>query len=129
MPSDKTRRLLFGVAREYGIDRELLHERIENEFNRKSISELTDNQIYTLVDKLKGKNTHNNIGRHGAGRLSQAQHKLILEYADILGWTSNPKRLQGFIRKYSRVDDINWLTAKQASKIIEGLKKLIEKKG
>ena len=129
MPSDKARRLLFGVAREYGIDKNLLYERIENEFNQKSISKLTDNQIYTLVDKLKGKNTQHNIGRHGAGRLSQAQHKLILEYADILGWTSNSKRLQGFIRKYSRVDDINWVTVKQASKIIEGLKKLIERNG
>lgn len=129
MPSDKARRLLFGVAREYGIDSELLHERIENEFHRKSISELKDNQIYALVDKLKGKSNHRNINRHGAGRLSQAQHKLILEYADILGWTSNPKRLQGFIRKYSRVDDINWLTAKQASKIIEGLKKMFERNG
>lgn len=125
MPCDKARRLLFGVAREYGIEKDVLTERVYSEFGKSSISELTDRETYMLVDVIKGKKTH--IRKRIPNRLSPPQHNLILKLASALGWDDNPKRLQGFIKKYAKVDAVDWLTPQQASRVIEGLKKMVER--
>jgi hypothetical protein len=44
-----------------------------------------------------------------------------------LEWDDNPKRLEGFCKKYSKVDKPQWLTKSQAWRLIEGLKKILEK--
>ncbi|KYG90363.1 hypothetical protein A0U40_18400 [[Bacillus] sp. KCTC 13219] len=44
-----------------------------------------------------------------------------------LGWQDEPQRLQGFIKKYYKVERVEWLTSAQAWRLIESLKKMLEK--
>jgi hypothetical protein len=42
----------------------------------------------------------------------------------VLGWDDNPHRLEGFVRKYYKVEKLEWLKFNDAVKLIESLKKM-----
>ena len=44
-----------------------------------------------------------------------------------LGWNDTPARLNGFILKMFKVSRIEWLTVSQCYKLIEALKKMLER--
>lgn len=49
----------------------------------------------------------------------------IKQLVTELGWTDNPKRLNGFLKKYAGVERVEWLTHAKAWRVIEALKKLV----
>lgn len=119
---------IYAVAREIGLDNDLLHSLVEAKFKKQHISDLTLNQAGALIDYLEERK---GSGRHiqlPTGRkvplVTDKQLYKINQLARQLGWQDNPKRLQGFCRKYAQVDNPEWLTKEQAWRIIEGLKSL-----
>ena len=59
--------------------------------------------------------------------MSERQKKYIIDMAEKLGWGDNPKRLGGFLKKFAGVESLEWLSQRGASKVIEGLKKILER--
>jgi len=113
---------IYVTAKESGIDNALLHNILEQMMGKTSIKELTKYEAMDLIDKLAGKPERQQKGYRAFNYV-----KMIRHLEAELGWSDNPKRLQGFIRKYAKTDRLEWLTPSQASKIIEGLKKLLQK--
>ncbi len=121
--SEEQRRKIFAAAREKGIDNELLHDMVEELTGKASIKLLTMFDAKKVIDRLEGKEE-----KPGPvyWRASSEQLKKIKELVYELGWQDNPKRLQGFIKKYAGTEMLQWLTTRQASNVIEGLKSILK---
>ena len=119
-----TMKRLWAVAHEYGLSKEDLHNLSISELNREHISTLNEKEARFLIDRIQGKAT---VRPSPRGMASNEQKKYINDLAQKLGWNDNPARLAGFIKKYAKTDSIDWVTSYQASKIIEGLKKMAER--
>lgn len=118
----ETMRQLWATARNYGLDSAMLHDLALSEFSQEHISKLSEREAKYLIDRIKGKDVPKPAPR---GRASNEQKKYIRDLATKLGWDNNTARLSGFIKKYAKIDNIDWLTAYQASKIIEALKRMV----
>lgn len=113
-------RRIWASARELDIDDDLLHSVVKNLTGSDSISGLTKAQAGRVIDyfeQRKGK-------QPGIQMASKQQIWKIEQLADELGWSANPKRLAGFIKKYAGIESLKWLTAAKAWRVIEGLKKI-----
>lgn len=119
-----TMKRLWAVGREYGLSKEDMHALAEAELSEEHISKLSEAQAKYLIDRIQGKDVSRPAPR---GMASNSQKKYILDLSHKLGWSDNPKRLSGFIKKYAKTDSIDWLTSYQAGKVIEGLKKMSER--
>lgn len=119
-------RKIYATARELGIDDDMLHTYVFNRTGSEHISTLTIKEANSVIDGLEVHRIEKE-GGPAKGMANEKQKRYIKDLADKLGWKDEPWRLKGFIRKYAGVEDLNWLTLKQASNVIEGLKKIIEK--
>ncbi|MTI82725.1 MAG: regulatory protein GemA [Firmicutes bacterium] len=113
-------RMIWASARELDLDEDLLRTTIRNVTGSSSISNLTKAQAKNVIDHLqrfKGREPEMNMA-------SNRQKWKIKQLASQLGWDNNPKRLSGFVKKYAGVENMEWITADMAWRIIEGLKKI-----
>lgn len=110
-------RKIYALAREKGVDSENLHSLLYSLCKKEHLSEITITEAVQLIDSLSGKEI--------PGRATARQIHFIQGLAKDFGW--DDKRLMGFFKKVGGVDNIRWLTKKQASNIIEGMKKLKQK--
>lgn len=111
------------VARkEHGLDTQLLHDMVYEMTGKSSIRELSKYEAMDVIDCLTGKQPQN----RPLSRASVAQIDYIKDLEKELGWQDNSKRLQGFIKKFAKTERLHWLTPKQASNVIEGLKSLLK---
>jgi len=61
------------------------------------------------------------------GKITQRQADLISLLEDYLGWTENPERLRGFIKKQTGMDkEVQDLGNREASKVITGMKRILK---
>lgn len=93
------------------------------ETKKTSMRECTDSELQRLLNGLKFFQQEN---KAKTNMITEKQKKYIKFLERKLGWNNNQNRLRGFIKKYAKVDSIDWLTAKHASNVIEGLKKLLK---
>lgn len=120
-------RKIYALAKENGIDNELLHIIVENETDKNSISSLSITEAVKVIDKIADrKQSHNPKTEH----MTYKQEAYIKGLAKDLGWLDvnggiDEKRLNGFCKKYYGIETYKWLTRSLASKVIEGLKSLI----
>lgn len=119
-------RKIYATASELGIDNDMLHTYVFNATGSQSISVLTVKEAAKVIDGLEAHRIEKN-GGNVRGMANERQQRYILDLAKKLGWKDEPWRLKGFIRKYAGVEEVKWLSSKQASNIIEGLKKIIDK--
>jgi hypothetical protein len=113
-----------------GIDNDALHDLVFNITGNGHISQLTEKQADTVVKKLMSlerKVTKN-------GKISQGQIKKIFFYMYQLKWQTetgqlDTARLNKFVKRMTGTDNYKWLAYRQASNVIEGLKKLYERQG
>ena len=125
MMKPATMRQLWVTARNYGLDSAMLHSLALSELSQEHISKLSEREAKYLIERIKGKDVPKPAPK---GRASYEQKKYIRDLAKKLGWDDNPLRLAGFIKKYAGIDNIEWLTPYQASKIIEALKRMASEK-
>lgn len=125
---------IWASARSLHMDSDMLHGLAMMMFGKDSLRKLTGVEAGRMIEELgrreKGQSDFRYVvAENGKPRPLATKGQLwkIDELVEELGWTDNPKRLQGFCRKYSKVDNPLWLTRQQAWKLIEGLKKLLEK--
>ena len=117
--TEKQRKLLFVLAKQRGMDNELLHSYIETQTGKQSITEVTTQEAKTLIDGLQEKK------QTVKGYITEKQLKYIKGLCQCLSWEE--KALRQFIEKQYGISNVNWLTSKQAAKLIEGLKNIWEK--
>jgi len=117
--TEKQRKLLFVLSKQRGMDTERLHNYVETQTGKQSITEVTKEEARTLIDGLQEKK------QTVKGYITEKQLKYIKGLAQNLGWEE--KALRQFIEKQYNISNINWLTNKQAAKLIEGLKSIWEK--
>lgn len=122
------KRKIFAVARELGLDNDLLHAVAYGLTQKEHISDLSKTEAALVIDDLERRaNRSRDIQLPGGRRVALAtkeQQWLIWKLVADLGWDDNPKRLEGFCKKYAGVDNPQWLTRAQAWRVIEGLKAL-----
>ena len=119
-------RKIHMLAKEYAIDNEMLHAIVFQETKKESIKQLTIMEAVKVIDRIEGnKQVVNSDKEH----MSYKQEAFIKSLAKELGWVDtsgnlDEKRLNGFCKKYCNIERYKWLSVKNASKIIEGLKNL-----
>lgn len=116
---------IYAVAKEYNIEtiqgskHDQLHDIVYEVTRQRSISELTKEQAISVIDRITGAKVI------GVERATARQVGYIRDLAKQLGWHNNPKRLEGFIRKYTKIEKLEWISVRDASNIIEGLKRQV----
>ena len=130
MATDKRRLWAIAKSPELKLTEEEVHAIVLRETGKTSIRELTDRELAQVVQVLQqmkdsaGGRKRSFSGRPETLALRNKIHALEKE----LGWDNDPKRLQGFVKRVTRVDRLEWLSPKQCSQVIEGLKAMIRRK-
>lgn len=130
-------RTIWAIAKsqELSLDESDLYALIERETGKQHMRELSQGQIDRVCRVLQqmkdgirppapkpGKRTD-----EGGNPQTVAQRRKIYKLTEELGWNDNPARLNGFILKMFRVSRIEWLTVSQCYRLIEALKKMLER--
>ena len=120
-------RKIFALARERGLDDELLHAYVQSITHKESIRELSLKEGIKVIDSLEGKPK--------VGTASDKQMKYIQGLMMELGWitdigTPDMERLDRFLqspRAGINLGSHKWLTRSKASQLIEALKSMVER--
>lgn len=116
-------RKIHVLAREYGLDNDLLHVHIQTVTGKDSLKKLSLREAVRVIDSLE---------KRSSDRMTWKQKYFIDRLLAELGWTDGQgkpdyQRLDGFCSKRFGVDSHKWLTRVDASNVIEGLKNMIKK--
>lgn len=122
-------RKIHVLARDKGMDTENLHDYIECLTGKTSIRNLTIMEAVTVIDALEGRQkseSENHMTKKQEHYLKclAKENGMIDETGEL-----DEKRLDGFCRARYNVMRYSWLTRQQASKVIEGLKAMVERNG
>lgn len=109
---------IFALAREAGLDNEVLHELVTAVTGSESIKALTKRQGIRVIDRLNQILGHTTAADRATGKQVWQINKL----AEELGWKDNPRRLRGFLESRQGVSHPKYLKLSQASDVIEALK-------
>jgi hypothetical protein len=126
MPEPVTKpqiRKLFAMAKQLGMDDVDLRGIVKNVTGSDHVSTITKAQAGQLIDYL----TDRARGDYRPAAASRQQLYMIRKLAAELGWNDNPNRLAGFIKRQTGVDHERWLDAAGAWRVIEGLKKILNR--
>ncbi|HUV59811.1 MAG TPA: phage protein GemA/Gp16 family protein [Desulfatiglandales bacterium] len=130
----KQLKMIWTLARQLGMDNELLHEMVFNVVGKDSLKKLTVPEAIGIIDGLiddgarvrRKRIKRLRVGPNVIELLTGKQIRLIEYLVDQLGW-NNPNQLTGFNRRVIKKERI--CTKQEASKIIEGLKAMVNRKG
>lgn len=116
-------RKIHVLARDYGMDNDLLHVHVQTVTGKDSLKKLSLGEAVRVIDSLE---------KRSVDQMTRRQKYLIDRLLQELGWTDEQgkpdyKRLDGFCGKYCRVDSHKWLTRRDASNVIDGLKNMAKK--
>ena len=128
-------RTLWAIAKspELHMTDEDLHAVVYRETGKESIKALTQGQISEVARVLQ--NMKDGISRstrakrpdEGGDARTVQQRRKIYALTESLGWNDNPQRIQGFVKRMTGVDRLEWLNVAQCEKVIEGLKAILKR--
>ena len=110
-----------------------LHAVVYRETGKASIKALTQGQINEVARVLQ--NMKDGVSRStrpkrtdegGDARTVQQRRKIYALTAE-LGWNDDPRRIQGFVKRMTGFDRLEWLNVAQCEKVIEGLKAILKR--
>lgn len=123
-------RTLWAIAKspELHMTGEDLHTVVYRETGQESIRKLTQGEINAVArvlqnmkDSVSGSTRTKRTDVGGDARTIQQRRK-IYTLTESLGWNDDPQRIQGFVKRMTGVDRLEWLNVAQCRKVIEGLK-------
>lgn len=117
---------IWASARDKSIDKDDVYALVYQVSNQESMKSLTWIQANEVINRIVGTNTIDGVQRTGR-ESTQEMRKKIYMLTKELGWEKNPKRLAGFCKKLFKVEKVEWLDRKQCYKLIEALKKMVER--
>lgn len=109
-------RKIWATAKEYGIDRDMLHDIISNEIGKESLTELTDAEAESLIKRIQGQ-----IGK--CDEITKSQVEYIFRLLEIK-FPGNPARREGWLKKFCNTSNIEKMSKQEATKCITLLKKV-----
>ena len=128
-------RTLWAIAKspELHMTDEDLHAVVYRETGKASIKALTQGQINEVARVLQ--NMKDGVSRstrpkrtdEGGDVRTVQQRRKIYALTEQLGWNDNPQRIQGFVKRMTGVDRLEWLNVAQCEKVIEGLKAILKR--
>lgn len=118
---------VWGISKQLGIDKEELYILLGRETGKSGIRACSNDELQKLLKALDFFKQKDAL-QHGGKRLSEAQKKYIHDLAANLGWKAEPHRLQAFVKRNTGVENVSWLSPRQASNIIEGLKNMLTRR-
>ena len=128
-------RTLWAIAKsaELGMTDDDLHALVFRETGKESIRALTQGQINEVARVLQ--NMKDGVSRstrpkrtdEGGDARTIQQRRKIYALTESLGWNDNPQRIQGFVKRMTGVDRLEWLNVAQCEKVIEGLKAILKR--
>jgi len=129
----KQLKMVWTLARQLGMDSELLHEMVFEVTGKDSLKKLSVPEAVGIIDGLvddgakvrKKRKSRRDLPENVIELLTGKQIRLIEYLVDQLGW-ENPNQLTGFNRRVLKKERI--CTKQEASKIIEGLKAILNRK-
>jgi hypothetical protein len=114
-------------------DVDILHEMISSMTGKDHVTNLTSKEAFDVIGRLQGnkKDKFQKKQKTVPGMASPAQLALIRRLMREIVAIDSPeateeefeKRLKGWIKRNTMIEDIRWLKPRQASIIIEGMKK------
>lgn len=126
-------RTLWAIAKspELGMTDEDLHDVVYRETGKESMKKLTQGEVNTVARVLQNmKDSARRSARdkridEGGDPRTISQRRKIYALAEALGWSNAPERVQGFVKRVTGVDRVEWLSPAQCEKVIEGLKAIL----
>ena len=128
-------RTLWAIAKspELHMTDEDLHAVVYRETGKESIKALTQGQINEVARVLQ--NMKDGVSRstrpkrtdEGGDARTIQQRRKIYALTESLGWNDNPQRIQGFVKRMTGFDRLEWLNVAQCEKVIEGLKAILKR--
>lgn len=126
-------RTLWAIAKspELGLSEEELHAVVYRETKKESIRQLSQGEINTVARVLQNmkdgvqRDVHAKRIDEGGNPQTERLRRKIYALCDELGWNNDPRRLEGFVKRVTHVDRVEWLTIAQCNKVVEGLKALL----
>ena len=128
-------RTLWAIAKspELHMTDEDLHAVVYRETGKESIKALTQGQINEVARVLQNmkdwvsRSTRPKRTDEGGDARTIQQRRKIYALTESLGWNDNPQRIQGFVKRMTGVDRLEWLNVAQCEKVIEGLKAILKR--
>ena len=128
-------RTLWAIAKspELHMTDEDLHAVVYRETGKESIKALTQGQINEVARVLQNmkdgvsRSTRTKRTDEGGDVRTVHQRRKIYALTEQLGWNNNPQRIQGFVKRITGVDRLEWLNVAQCEKVIEGLKAILKR--
>ena len=128
-------RTLWAIAKspELHMTDEDLHALVYRETRKESIKALTQGQINEVARVLQNmkdgvsRSTRTKRTDEGGDVRTVQQRRKIYALTESLGWNDNPQRIQGFVKRMTGVDRLEWLNVAQCEKVIEGLKAILKR--
>lgn len=126
-------RTLWAIAKspELLLTDEDLHAVVYRETGKESMRQLTQGEInkvarvlQNMKDSVPGSARTKRTDTGGDARTVQQRRK-IYALTEALGWNDDNHRVNGFVKRVTGVDRIEWLTVAQCEKVIEGLKAMV----
>lgn len=129
-------RMIWGIAKspELALDDEALYSVIERETGKSSMRQLSQGELDTVCRVLQnmkdgvGKSSQRKRTDEGGNALTTRQREKIFALTGELGWNDDNARINGFCKRMFKVDRLEWITPSQCFKLIEALKKMVERK-
>lgn len=120
---------LWGLARsqELHMSDEELHLLVQSHTGKGSLRELTKKDLSRMVGVLAAMKASANGTKDPAAKTSlQRQKEKVYRLAQELGWYK-PARVNGMCQRMFGVACVEWLDSAQCSKLIEALKKMLQR--
>ena len=115
---------IWALAKEIGMDEDTLRSIVERITGQARLSGLSKAEACAVIDAMNEVSGKKKPVRREY-RITDAQKRKINYLVQELGWTDDPDHLRKFIKKYYKIDHIDWLTTKLASNLIESLKNVL----
>ena len=128
-------RTLWAIAKspELHLSDEDLHSVVFRETGKESMKKLSQGEINEVARVLQNmKDSVNSVPctkrtDEGGDARTVQQRRKIYALTEALGWKGDPRRIQGFVKRITGVDRLEWLDVAQCKKVIEGLKAILKR--
>jgi len=125
--------MLFGLARQLGLDSDGLHEVVAARVGKESLRQLSRAEATGAIEHLlkclsRQKRRERHRAKLPANVIALATRKqldLIEALAGKLGYAEEPERFKGLVRRITGRETVR--TSKEAQAVIEGLKAMQER--
>ncbi|GEN36133.1 MULTISPECIES: regulatory protein GemA [Paenibacillaceae] len=117
---------IWALAKEVGMDEDMVRVIAKRVTGQARLSGLSKEQACAVIDAMNeaaGKKKPKPTQREF--RMTDAQRRKIEQLVYELGWADDPDHLRKFIKKYYKIDHMDWLTKRLASNLIESLKNVL----